>query len=209
MKGRQLLGLIEVGDKVTVEIEGLQLREVQELVFDTFKMVVGKVQPLNVSGAPHNLVEHGGEAHDTSKLVVLQKDGSGLSLNDHLLGSSYFSVLILSSHLLVSVLGQTDGVGEDLVDFLGLRSLNNGLLLNLLLGLFLVAFDGRWNHGVVLLSVVFIFRLRDGSPARRITTALFLSQLLNIRYLKVGEVQRLVVTFSPEAQVLLLILATY
>jgi len=58
----ELLDLLQVGDVVTMQVDGFDVRELQQLSINGLQVVVGEVEPLKVVGLPHNVVQDVAEA---------------------------------------------------------------------------------------------------------------------------------------------------
>ena len=77
----QLADLFQVGDIVSMEVDGLQVGELEKLDVDVLKVVVGQVKPFEVRRAVHNVLECLWEGLDGADLIVIEEERCADELN--------------------------------------------------------------------------------------------------------------------------------
>ena len=68
---RKLLRFLKVLDVVSMKVQGLQVREEKKLLLDSLEVVVREVEPLELLGLPHHVVEDVAETLDGANFVVV------------------------------------------------------------------------------------------------------------------------------------------
>ncbi len=136
-----------------MEVEGLELLELEQILLDRRQIVVTQVEPEQVLWVPHDIDKNPREVDKSTDLVVLQEESPSLCVDDDFfLGLSFGFLDLAPAHRVFAILQRDVIVHEDLVDLLGLGCSDHALLnlsgLLLLLG---VLFTG-WTPAVLVLS---------------------------------------------------------
>lgn len=95
LEGREVLelaDLVQVGDIVTMEVDGLQIRELEKLNVDVLQVVVGEVEPFEVRRAVHHILKSLWKGLEGSDLIIIEEEGCANEL--HFLLSLIFSLSI-------------------------------------------------------------------------------------------------------------------
>ena len=84
LEGREVLelaDLVQVGDIVTMEVDGFQVGELEKLNVDVLKVVVGEIEPFEVRRAVHHILKSLWKRLEGSDLIVIEEEGCADKLN--------------------------------------------------------------------------------------------------------------------------------
>ena len=135
-----------------MHVQGLKLGELKEIDLNSLEVVVGEVEPEEVAGIVHHILQNFGELENRPDLVVLQEECLCLLFDDDfLLGLSLRLFNLASTERVLVVLKRDVVVEKNRVDLLGLGSADDFLLRLRSLRLFLrVLLVGR--TGILVLK---------------------------------------------------------
>ena len=87
-----------------MEIEGFEVRKLEDFVFYSLEIVIREVKPLEVLGMPHHEVQDVTKTLYCAHLVVVQEQGSAIYIHLLLALSLNLGIFLFpSTHLLVLV----------------------------------------------------------------------------------------------------------
>ena len=80
----KLFDLLQVSDVVSMHVQSLELREVEQLFVNVLEVVVGEIDPLEILWLPHDVVEDVSEALYCADLIVVQEQRCAYSVHSFL-----------------------------------------------------------------------------------------------------------------------------
>lgn len=78
LEGREVLelaDLVQVGDIVTMEVDGLQVGELEKLNVNVLQVVVGEVEPFEVRRAVHHILKSLWKGFKGTDFIVIEEEG--------------------------------------------------------------------------------------------------------------------------------------